>query len=292
MKWFILFLIISFTNLLATPPKQADLIIFSYNRPLQLYALLESVDTYITGINHTFIICRASDSNFQRAYQEVQKKFPSAHFFFQGVHAKQDFKSLTMRAIQQSSNQYIIFAVDDIIVKDFVDIDECIRALEQTRAYGFFLRIGENTYAKYGIIQPDFLPEFTEVTKDILMWQFNKATSYWRYSNTVDMTMYRKNHVIQHFSQMYFKTPNTLESGWCGRTPQNPLGLCFRQSKIINIPLNRIQNDFTTNPHMNFASPEDLLIKFNQGKKIDIKPLFRMNHSAPYLHYTPTFIDR
>jgi len=292
MKRFILFLAIVFTNLLSTPLKQADLIIFSYNRPLQLYALLESIEIYITGINHTFIICRAGDSNFQKAYQEVQKKFPSVSFLFQSTHANRDFKPLTMKAIQQFPSQYIIFAVDDIIVKDSVDMDECIRALEQTEAYGFFLRIGENTYAKYGTIQPDFLPEFTGVTKDILMWQFDKTTSYWRYSNTVDMTLYRKNHVIQHFSQMHFQTPNRLESSWCGRTPQKKLGLCFRQSKIINIPLNRIQNDFTTNPHMNFASPEELLIKFNQGKKIDINPLFRMNNSAPYLHYTPTFIER
>src|SRR5271154_2417996 len=56
--------------------RAADLIIFSYDRPLQLYAFLESVQRYVTGIGQTSIIYRTSGQDFDAGYQIVQSTFP------------------------------------------------------------------------------------------------------------------------------------------------------------------------------------------------------------------------
>ena len=42
----------------------ADLVIFSYNRPLQLYALLESITNYVTGLDKIMVIYRSSDARY------------------------------------------------------------------------------------------------------------------------------------------------------------------------------------------------------------------------------------
>ena len=69
-KTFILFMVMFCLNLFTGIPEctrdkaRADLIIFSFNRPMQLYALLESVEKYLTGIEETVIIYRAGNERF------------------------------------------------------------------------------------------------------------------------------------------------------------------------------------------------------------------------------------
>lgn len=62
---------------------QADLIIFSYQRPLQLYALLESVEQRVRALKNIFVIYRADDAAFQAAYVEVKGTFSNVKFYRQ-----------------------------------------------------------------------------------------------------------------------------------------------------------------------------------------------------------------
>ena len=115
--------------------KKADLIIFSFDRPLQLYALLESVEKYFSNVGNTQVIYRYSNGEFQHGYEEIQKQFEWVTFTAQSpVTPHQDFKCLTMNALQESPNKHVLFAVDDIIVTDVVDIATCINALENHNA--------------------------------------------------------------------------------------------------------------------------------------------------------------
>ena len=57
------------------PKPQTDLIVYSYDRPMQLYALLESIEKYITGLSDIFVILRTSSSDFEHAYGIVEKTF-------------------------------------------------------------------------------------------------------------------------------------------------------------------------------------------------------------------------
>ena len=63
--------------------QEADLIIFSYNRPLQLQALLASTQKYITGTRSISIIYRTDNDAFDTAYNQLKTQFPSAHFIKQ-----------------------------------------------------------------------------------------------------------------------------------------------------------------------------------------------------------------
>ena len=275
----------------ASQPK-VDLIIFSYDRPLQLYALLESTATYVTGLGKTIVIYRSSNQDFHDAYDKVHAAFPWAAFWEQGLNPQVDFKPLTMKALNATSSTYVIFAVDDIVVKDYVDLTQCAQALETYGAYGFYLRLGSCLTDCYAWSAKQPLPQsLTPVGADLLTWTLGRASYDWSYPNTVDMTVYRKADVIKDFSAFHFTNPNALEGAWSvfGSRVANRKGLCFTETKIVNLPLNRVQN-MCRNRNMESFTPKELLMSFNEGLKIDIQPLFKIKNPGAHMEYVPTFV--
>ena len=272
---------------------QADMVVFSFDRPLQLYALLESLEKYVSHVNETHVIYRVSDATYDQAYNIVFKSFPKVLIHKQGDQSAKDFKPLTLKAAFDSPSSYVIFAVDDIIVKDYVDMSECIKHLEKQNAYRFFLRLGTNLRECYTMYRAQPLPPFKKLENDVYTWQFAQGRDDWGYPHTVDMTVYKKKSIEEHLRVMSYPNPNRLEGVWHGQahSKMNAWGLCFKQSKIVNLPLNKVQTVFN-NRAMNFVSVKELLSLFNAGKKMDIKPLEKVNNKAAHMEYTPTYIIR
>jgi len=273
--------------------QKADLVAFSYNRPIQLYALLESIETYITGLEEIHVIYRASGPQYEEAYQEIKETFNYVTFWAQGSDPQKDFKPLTLKASFDSPSDYIIFAVDDIIVKDFIDLSKSIELLEETNAYGLYFRLGLHLTRCYSLNTAQAIPVHDHVIDDVYSWKFKNGTCDWRYPNTVDMTLYRKKDIESTFRRMNYTAPNYLECCWAGRTNwiHNSIGLFHNETKIVNLPLNRVQDRFR-NRTMNAFSAKELLDIFNQGLKIDISPLFKMKNKAAHEDYIPEFINR
>lgn len=273
---------------------KADLVIFSYNRPLQLYALLESVDKYLSDVNEIHVIYRASDEQYSKGYTIVANKFQRVVWHQQGPNPGQDFKPLTLKATFESSAPYIVFAVDDIVLKNSISLSSCIDALEKYQAYGFYLRLGKNLdqcYAYGSAHQP--VPPLKQEDEGIFSWQFAQGKFDWNYPHTVDMTVYRKKDIESDFRLYSYHTPNKLEDIWNMRAHsiRNRRGLCYTQSMIVNMPLNRVQNEYN-NRAMAEYTPQELLNQFFQGKKMDIAPLYCINNRAAHMEHSPSFIVR
>jgi hypothetical protein len=273
--------------------KETDLIVFSFDRPLQLYALLESVEKYVKGLSSIQVIYRASDKDFMRAYQEVQNDFQHVFFIAQGDDPRTDFKELTLKALEQYSTPYVLFAVDDIVVTDLIECSLCAAALEQYDAYAFYLRLGKNLDYCYSMDRAQAVPDLQEVDPGIWQWCFRQSECDWAYPNTVDMTLYRKKDVISLFKQMSYWAPNPLEAAWACQagSVMDRSGLCFTYSKIVNVPLNSVQADWT-NRNMELLSARDLLALFLEGKKIAIQPLYRIKNRSAHMPWEPMFIAR
>lgn len=294
---FIIFIFFSFlgscSNYRLFAKYNPDIVIFSYNRPLQLYALLESIDKHFSNFNKIKVIFR-SDELYLNSYKEVQHFFPKVIYFAQGNNPGGDFKQLTLKAsFQESTSDYIVFAVDDIVVKRDVDLAYCAQCLEDYHAYGFFLRLGKNLSYCYSINRNQPVPSLKEVSSGVFSWNFNKAYLDWAYPHTVDMTIFRKEDIKQDFLNMQYTTPNRLEGAWSvtARKIMHKTGLCFAESKIVNLPLNRVQNDFN-NRATNFMTPVQLLEVFKEGLKMDIKPIEQLSVTAAHMDYSPTFVKR
>jgi len=278
--------------MMVTSQDKADLVVFSYNRPMQLYALLESVQRHVTGLGETYVIYRAGNPTYHAAYDQVQHDFPWAHFVAQGANPHQNFKPLMLQCAFESPNPYILFGVDDIIVKDAIDVAECIKILEETHAYGFYLRLGKNLTHCYTMSCVQRQPQFHEVYDGILAWSLGDGSADWNYPNTVDMTLYRKCDIEQQLRKLSYTEPNTLEGAWAsqGHAALHCAALCCALSKIVNIPLNRVQ-DVYNNKHMN-SDVGELLALFNKGLKIDIDALYKIHNTMAHMPYKLRLIER
>ena len=106
-----------------------------------------------------------------------------------------------------------MFGVDDIIVKNPVDLTYCTELMETTGAFGFYLRLGRNITECYTHGTVTGLPPLYEIAPDVYTWQFVAArgkSSEWNYMGTFDMTLYRKADIKHVFTSLDYSVPNVL----------------------------------------------------------------------------------
>lgn len=271
---------------------RVDGIIFSYNRPLQLYALLESIQQYVSGLHDLTVIYRVDSVDYEQGYANVKSDFPAVHYVLQGECPEQDFKPNVLQALTQGNSPYIFFAVDDMIVKGIIDLMQVAQEMEKHKAYGFYLRLGTHLTHDYAFNRMQPLPKFYK-SDTIYLWQFKQSSGNWAYPHTVDMTVFRKKDIEDNLFDMYYSNPNTFEAIWSrlAYKVMHRTGICYEQSKVVNLPLNRVQETYG-NRHMDFMSAQELLQIFMQGKKMNIKPLFCVRNRSAHMEYEPTFVNR
>ncbi len=290
---FLSFILIITTSIQGSA-QSADLIIFSFDRPLQFYALMESIERYVTGLRSVSVLYRVSSPEFNQAYDSCFERFK--HFNIravkQGENPRADFKPLILSLMEQTGD-YILFAVDDLLVKDFINLDECITHLEEHKAYGFYLRMGNNITHCYSANMPSPVPPY-ELHDNLIKWKFGDGVgeySEWRYSNSLDMTLYRKHDLLGTFRELDYVSPNVLEMVWAWRSHENlsKQGICFTVSKTINVPLNLAQQDWPISLNMGYTLAQ-LLKLFQLGYRLNIKHYFRLENSAPHVEVVPHLI--
>ena len=271
--------------------ERADIVLFSCDRPLQLFACLESIHRYFVGYEQIHVICRASNERYLAGYESLASDFPDVHFVFQGKEPKKDFKPLLLKTLFESPSEYVLFGTDDEIVTDFADLKTCMQMMSQTGAYGFYLRLGSHISYSYQLGRDQAIPSSIDLGSGIYAWNLKAGFSDWDFPHTLDMTLYKKSVLKMPFEKMRYKTPNSLEFSWAKEFhPENEVGLYFEHSKVVNIPLNVVGR--TGNPHMNYLTAPELQSKFEQGLKINIEPLYRVDNSSPHFEYYPDFVLR
>ncbi len=275
--------------------EQADLIVFSYNRPMQLYALLESVEKRMTGIRKVGVVCRI-DSDYEENYQIVRKRFCNYHFVQQSIsNPRGDFKTHVMELLFGAFGkgaEYALFAVDDIIVTEEIDIPEGIEKLKEVGAFGLYYRLGKNVDVCGISNSYQGIPALTDAGNEYFSWNMATGNNDWEYPYTVDLTLYPKAHFENEFRALGFTYPNDLEGGWnlSGTRARN--GLCCKKSKMINIPMNIVQNFGWGNPFNNSHTAKELNDLFSKGWKIDIDDFYHIQNNACHVNYMPKFITR
>lgn len=271
---------------------KADLVVASFDRPLQLYAFLESVERYVTGLEQVHVIYRVSNELYKSAYDQLKLRFSSVSFVLQGLEPYKDFKPLMMQAAFDSPADYILFAVDDIVVKDYICLKTDICLLHQYDAYGFFYRLGTNLSFCYTINSPQAVPVLTPCKQTgVYSWRFFQGTYDWAYPNNVDMTLFKKADIKKDLVSIPMESP-TFEGAWADRMKavMHRIGLCYETSKIVNLPLNKVQTVYN-NRHQSISTDE-LLMLFNRGLKIDIDPLFGVHNTSAHMEYEPHYVSR
>ena len=266
---------------LTTHPKtpfaeeEGDLIVFSYNRPMQLYALLESCQRRVEGFRKIGVIYH-SDEAFDIAYEKVKTAFPDCHFFKQSQEPKKDFKPLVLDCAFGKWGEgasYIAFAVDDIVITDDISIPEDIRRLQETGAYGMFYRLGTHLNYCYMASAEQPVPPLLDI--GVNAWQFAWGEWDWNYPNALDLVLYKKSDIRKEIESLKFTYPNDFEGNWSHKADPSKVGLCYNRAKIVNIPMNVVSA--AQNPrNLQTFTTERLLQLFLSGLKVDVTPLYQV----------------
>jgi len=262
----------------------ADLLIFSYDRPLHLYALLESTNRYAVGLNKICVLYRSSSKNFAKGYQEVEIDFPNIQFIEQ-KNPPYDFKALCSKLILEKrlhESNHILFAPDTLVLKDFVDLSKAIAILNETKATGFYLghhpRLTLSAHSQKHQPIPSYSP-LSGVSSDeaIYAWQFSFSSGDWEKPDPLSFVLFRKKDLQKTFETIDFTTPKTLKKNLT--VFEEGVGLFYNEGKWIHC-------------NKGDTSGKELLEVFLAGLKIDINPFFQAHSTSQEAEVGLSFTTR
>ncbi|MCH9617295.1 MAG: hypothetical protein SP4CHLAM5_04210 [Chlamydiia bacterium] len=276
----------------------ADIIVCSFNRPLQLYALLESIEQRVTGYDAISVICR-SDTEFKDGYKKVEQRFPEVSFYHQPSKKGQAFRSFKTMVRQivhgeySTPSKYFLFAMDDIIITDTIDLQAGENLLEKRPdIHGFFYRLGKNV-TRHSLPTPgeNDIPPLTDLGDDLFCWNFGPNQFDWGYPNSLDFTLYRKSYFVNACKDSSYRNPPDFEWKLCSYSPVNGKGACHSMSKIVNLCINRVSTT-TRNPVLRECSVHFLNEQFMKGLKIDIFSIDKQLVNSAHQDVPFNFIQR
>jgi hypothetical protein len=250
-------------------------IIFSRDRAAQLHLLLESIRRNATGIFDIHINYKFSHVDYNDAYSllshiDLGKKYP-ANWVYR-INLKQDILNI----LKNSSREFVCFLTDDsVIYRDISSKYSSIISPFDKNVCCFSLRLGLNTTTQYTFhtTQPP-LQNYIEFNDDIISWDWRYHPPYqdYGYPMSIDGHIFRIADMIRYIEQIDFDNPNDLEGALGNlRNQLQPRMVSFKQSALVGIPVNRVQNMVPNLFGIYHGVPaEELNKQFLAGKCIDL----------------------
>ena len=223
-----------------------DLMIFSKNRALQLYALLESIEKYIDPRHiNVSVLCKYEEEHIE-SLKEVKQRFQS-HNFIDETNFRdhvQEFLSSGPGAIKgleflSSDANIAAFLTDDIIFKEHVDILQIEEIIgSNPSVLGFSLRLGLHIYDCYALNKEQPAPFGNVYPPNLFVWNWRDAEMDWEYAFSVDGHIFRKSHLREWSSMIEYYHPNSYEEALqsCRSIRGLPQSMmCFVTSRLVNL---------------------------------------------------------
>ena len=247
-----------------------QIIIFSFNRALQLDTLLSSiVEHWKVPDFRIDVIYNTSDADYERAYRMVQDKFssypvcyhkessvadkPSLGIFLNRDNVKRylkirclrspksNFRSLLLRTIRESSSEYLMFLTDDAMFIEDIDISPYVFNWlgDRPESRQFTLRIGEGLNNQPGGI--------VQKNSGYLCWNMYDAPmmTNWGYNFSVDAHIYSRKFIVGILEQLWFVNPNTLEDPVCRTLRRKEMmgeAMAYVSPRVLSFPINMVQS--------------------------------------------------
>lgn len=267
-------------------------IVLSKDRALQLYALLQTYAKFVKKPVSLFVIYNASNIPHAKAYAEVETAFRSSSLKLTFVCDKDSFRESLLDVLKEVDTRNILFLVDDIIFIRPLDLDvassvDPFRTILSLRHSPHLRRSYTSAVSQ---LPPDFLPAPDDQNLLVFKW-FEKGNEWsdpWSLDGQVLSTA-----EVRVLSRLCdFKAPNTYEAALksFGDTVKGRNGMCYGESKILNLPINRVQDE-VENISGN-VSPEFLLEQWNNGLMLDTSMFDTYVPSSTHEEHPVRFTNR
>jgi hypothetical protein len=258
----------------------ARCVVFSRDRPMQLHALLSSYFEKAKNPAPVHVLYRASSARFEAAYREVLSFLNDQAL---SVTRETSFRDELLRILWTTESEKVFFLVDDLVFVEDVDIADFTSP--DTERFVPTLRLGKNLRRCYTGQARQPLPPFLEsvvADRDKLCWRWADGKLDWGYPLSVDGHLFGAVEIALMAQASAFAAPNSFERALQGFADlfSDRYGVGYAKSKIVNLPLNRVQHEESRNI-AGPVRPEYLLERWEAGFQIDYRSLYGwVNESA------------
>lgn len=272
-------------------PCSAEGIVFSKNRALQLHALLESYQNLAAHPSCLHILYDATSKGHEKAYDELFSLFDPTTI---SVYLQKEFRSDLLGLVDDIHTDAIFFLVDDIVFTRQLDMHDFCRLPLDTFVPS--LRMGRNITRSHTGTKDLPLPRFITSrhvgAETFLLWKWAGGAVDWGFPLTLDGNLFPASEIAGAVRYLSFTSPNTFETNLQKLAHYYALryGACAEHSKLMNVPSNRVQNDY--NNMASGLSADELLDVWNQGLAIDWRALRGYDNVCPHELVKYTFVKR
>jgi hypothetical protein len=284
-------LIVQASRSMAQREANADIsgIVFSMDRAMQLHALLGSYSDHVVNGPKLTVIYRVTSEAHGKSYEDVFAEFTDLIQVAIRQETREAFRGIVVDTLSHTQTKNVFFLVDDNLLIEPVNLGELA-----PHATGFSiptLRLGENLSRSYTVQQPQAKPQFMEYVAqsddkkspiDMLSWCWKDGELDWGYPLSVDGHIFQRHELLAMSESIEFDSPNTFEGNLqlFNAAYQWRTGICFRKSRLINIPYNRVQTDYE-NIHGEMHQDE-MLELWSEGFRIDRKSYYGVHNESAH----------
>jgi len=244
-----------------------NIIIFSKDRACQLELFLRSLKKHFKEFKDLKfnILYTFSNAKFKSGYDKLFTIHNDPNLNY--IKETKKFKEHVLELIDEK-DEYSVFFVDDMIFKNDFTLE--------SKQYRLFtldndiltlsLRLHKNlSYcypARIRMSQPTFNSNMT--------YRWRGQSGDYGYPMSLDGNFFRTKEILPFFKALPYNNPNSLESQIATYPLNIPKVVCFEESIVLTIPVNKVQN-FNQNIHGNISA-DFLNDKFLDDYVIDLEP--------------------
>lgn len=271
----------------------AECIIFSMDRAIQLHALLSSYFEKVNPPVPLHVLYRTSSVAHQNAYDTVFSLFDKNYVSAVHQKNKESFKPQLIEILETTKAENVFFLVDDIVFIENIDMLDFTKF--DTRNTVVSLRMGANLNRAYTVQKNQKLPPFIQdgiQDKDKLCWIWKWGELDWAYPLSLDGNLFLTREIIVLAKNTKFNSPNTFEGNLQKYIDyfKHRYGVCYKKSKIMNIPLNRVQEDYD-NVHGKIHQ-DYLLDLWDNRMQIDYRKLYGFVNESAHQEIEISYVER
>lgn len=257
-------------------------IVVSKDRALQLYSLLFTYHELVTNPAPLTVIYTVSTVEHANSYEEVSKLISKIYPNIKLVKEVGGFRNTLLMILDKIQVKNIFFLVDDIVfIRNF---DFAFASTLNTNRFVLSLRHSPHLTRSYTANKSQKPPKLLKFKEVQGMFEFSWFEEGCEWSNpwSVDGHILSTGEVRVLTKVSSFTAPNSYEAALNSFNSlcSEKRGLCYFESKILNLPINRVQNEYVN--LSGSVSPEFLLDQWNKGMMLDTSKLRSHTPQSPH----------
>lgn len=265
-------------------------IIFSKDRALQLHSLLFSLKENIRTPVKLHILYASSSDRHQEAYQQV---FDLHKEYLASVVRQINFRDQVLDLLSKIDTNRLFFLVDDIVISREISFDY-ISTLS-TSSFVPSLRMAPHLQYCYTLGKEQPVPAYVEnaiCNDQFYCWRWSEGCFDWNYPLSLDGHVFDTLEIKTIIENCSFKAPNSLENALQEFRSLflSRYGICWNESRIINIPLNKVQSE---NENLcGSVHQEQLLEAWERGLELDYRKFYNFKNVSAHQEVSVSLMER